>query len=72
MVFGIVVILLVLIVAYFHYVQGLLSGVLSAVCAVAAGAGVGYHENVIEMIRRARWPTRRMRWCWSECSRSST
>src|SRR5262245_22490188 len=55
MIFGIVVILLVLLVAYFHYMQGLLSGVLSAVCAaVAAALALGFHENVIDMIAQGK------------------
>ena len=49
---GIVVILLIAVIAYFHYVQGMLSGVLSAVCAViAALLAFSYHEQVIEYMQ---------------------
>lgn len=55
MILGIIVILLVGLVAYFHYMQGLLSGVISAVCAIVAAAlALGFHENVIEMIAQGK------------------
>src|SRR4051794_21537012 len=50
MIFGVIVILLVGVVAYFHYVQGLLSGVLSATCAaVAAVLAFSYHEQLAQL-----------------------
>src|SRR5687768_12573703 len=55
MIFGIVILLLVLLVAYFHYMQGLLNGVISAVCAVIAAAlALGFHENVIAMVAQGK------------------
>jgi len=51
MIFGVIVILLLGVVAYFHYVQGLLSGVLSATCAaVAAALAFSYHEPLAQML----------------------
>lgn len=51
MIFSVIVILLVAVIAYFHYVQGLLSGVLSATCAaVAAVLAFSYHEPIAQML----------------------
>jgi hypothetical protein len=51
MIFGVLVIILVAVIAYFHYVQGLLSGVLSATCAaVAAVLAFSYHEQIAQML----------------------
>lgn len=48
MIFSIVILLLVLGIAYFHLVQGLLSGIISMVLALLAGTlAVGYHEAVV-------------------------
>ena len=48
MIFSIVIILFIALIAYFHYVQGLFSATISAVCAViAAIIAVSYHETVI-------------------------
>jgi hypothetical protein len=48
MLLGIVVLLLVGAIAYFHYVQGLFSATLSAICAIfAAVISLSYTENII-------------------------
>src|SRR5215218_409914 len=48
MLLGVIVILIVAIVAYFHYVQGIFSATISAVCAVlAAVVAISYHETVV-------------------------
>src|SRR3954468_3967644 len=48
MVLGILVILIIAIVAYFHYAQGFFSATISAICAViAAVVAVSYHETVV-------------------------
>jgi hypothetical protein len=49
MVFNLLVIVLVGVVAYFHYLQGLFSAMLSAVFAVTAALlAIGYHELLVE------------------------
>lgn len=51
MLLGIIILLLIAVIAYFHYVQGLFSATISAVCAiVAAIVAVSYHENVINAL----------------------
>ena len=48
---GIIILLLIGVIAYFHYVQGLFSATISAVCAIiAAIVAVSYHENVIDLL----------------------
>lgn len=48
MVFSLVIAALVLGIAYFHLVQGLLSGIISMVLAVVAGSlALGYHESIV-------------------------
>jgi hypothetical protein len=55
MIFSIVIILLVGVVAYFYYVQGLFTSLLTAVCAViAAVIAVSYHENLADLAFRNR------------------
>src|SRR3982751_3342807 len=50
MYFSIVIILLIGVIAYFHYVQGLFSSVISAVCAaVAAALALAYHEPLAQL-----------------------
>jgi uncharacterized membrane protein required for colicin V production len=47
MIFSIVIVLMVGVIAYFYYVQGLLTSLLTAACAVmAAVIAVSYHENL--------------------------
>src|SRR6476646_2733973 len=49
MVFSIIVILIVAIIAFFHYLQGFFSATISAICAIlAAVLAVSYHETVVE------------------------
>jgi hypothetical protein len=49
MIFSIIVILIVAIVAFFHYLQGFFSATISAICAVVAAVlAVSYHEVVVE------------------------
>jgi hypothetical protein len=51
MIFSIVIILLIFVVVYFHYLQGFFSSALSAIFAiVAAAVAIGWHETVIEML----------------------
>src|SRR5690349_9548771 len=51
MVFSVVIIVLIGIVAYFHYVQGFFSATISAICAaIAAIVAVAYTETVIAML----------------------
>jgi hypothetical protein len=50
MIFSIIILALVGIIAYFHWVQGMFSAVISAVCAiVAAMLAFAYHEQVAQM-----------------------
>jgi len=56
MIFSIIIILLVGIVAYFHYLQGLFSSTLSLVFAVVAAAlAMGWHEKVISSLLAGRY-----------------
>ena len=51
MLLGVIVLVLVGVIAYFHYVQGLFSATISAICAMlAAVITVSYHENVINSL----------------------
>jgi len=55
MVFAIIIIVLIGVVAFFHYTQGFWSATLSAVCAVfAAALAVGYHENVVNTLLKGQ------------------
>ena len=55
MIFSIVAILLVAIVAYFHYTQGFFSATLSAIlAALAAVYAVAYHETFVSLLLRGR------------------
>ena len=55
MIFSLVILALILGIAYFHLVQGLLSGIISMVLAVvAATMAVGYHEAVVTGILGGR------------------
>src|SRR3954470_23615949 len=48
MIFGLIIVLLLGGIAYFHYAQGFFSALLSAVCAVTAAVlAVGYHEAIV-------------------------
>jgi hypothetical protein len=50
MVFSVVIIVLIAVIGYFHYVQGLLSSVISLVCALmAAMLTLSYHEKVVAL-----------------------
>src|SRR3954471_9284509 len=52
MVFSIILIVLILAVAFIHYVQGMFSAILSAILAViAAVVAVSYHENVVMLMK---------------------
>jgi uncharacterized membrane protein required for colicin V production len=49
MIFSILVILIIGIIAFFHYLQGFFSATISAVCAVVAAVlAVSYHEVIVE------------------------
>jgi uncharacterized membrane protein required for colicin V production len=49
MIFSIIVILIVAIIAFFHYLQGFFSSTISAICAIiAAACAVSYHEVIVE------------------------
>lgn len=55
MVFGIIIIALVGVIAFFHYTQGFWSATLSAVVAVfAAVLAVGYHESIVNTLLKGR------------------
>lgn len=55
MIFTLIIVVLVAAIAYFHYIQGLFSATLSAICAVfAAVLAFGYHETVVEMLLGGR------------------
>jgi hypothetical protein len=55
MVFAIVILLLVGVIAYFHWVQGLFSGVISAtVAAIAAVLAVSYHEPLAALLLQGK------------------
>jgi hypothetical protein len=50
MIFGITILVLILAIAYFHYIQGFFRSMISMVLAVlAALLAVGYHENVAQL-----------------------
>jgi hypothetical protein len=56
MIFSIVILILVLAIAFFHYLQGLLSATLSAIIAIIAAAlAVSYHETVVSMLLRGKF-----------------
>lgn len=55
MVFNIFVILLVLLIAYWHFVQGFFSATISAIIAIlAAVMAVSYHENVVNLLLKGK------------------
>lgn len=55
MIFAVIVVILVGVLAYFHYIQGMFSATLSAVCAVfAAVLAFGYHETVVDLLLGGR------------------
>lgn len=55
MIFGIVIILIIAAVAYFHYTEGFFSATLSAICAaLAAVLAFSYHETVIYSFLRGK------------------
>jgi hypothetical protein len=55
MVFAIVIFLLVGVIAFFHYVQGLFSATISAMCVIlAAVLAVSYHETVVTMLLKGK------------------
>ena len=57
MILGIILILVALAVAYFHYAQGLFSAVISATLAVLAAVyAVGYHETVYAALLGGKYP----------------
>lgn len=54
--FNIILIVLILLIAFFHYIQGFFSAMISAVIAiVAAVLAVGYHENLVMMLLKGRY-----------------
>jgi hypothetical protein len=55
MIFGVVIILIIAAIAYFHYTQGLFSATLSAICAaLAAMLAFSYHETIIYSFLRGK------------------
>jgi hypothetical protein len=55
MIFAILVIILVGVIAFFHYTQGFWSATLSAIIAViAAVLAIGYHENVVDSLLKGK------------------
>jgi hypothetical protein len=56
MVFGIILLIFVLLVAFIHMVQGFFSATLSAIFAViAAAVAVGFHENVVAAMKPGKF-----------------
>lgn len=56
MIFSLIIILLIGVVAYFHYLQGLFSATLSTIFVViAAAVAVGWHETLVEMLLAGRY-----------------
>src|SRR4051812_10419595 len=55
MILSLVILLFIAIVAYFHYVQGIWSASLSAICAVlAALIAFSYHEPVVNLLLKGK------------------
>lgn len=55
MLFAFILIVLVAVVTYFHYIQGMFSATLSAICAVfAAVIAFGFHEVLVDMLLAGR------------------
>lgn len=55
MVFSVILILLVLVVAYFHYAQGLFTSAISIACAlIAVFVAFGYYENLLNLIGQGK------------------
>ena len=55
MIFAIIVIILVGVIAFFHYTQGMWSATISAVVAVlSAVLAIGYHETVVETLLKGK------------------
>ena len=55
MIFGIVLFIFILLVAFIHFVQGFFSAMLSAIFAViAAAVAAGYHENAVAAFKPAK------------------
>lgn len=55
MIFAIIILVLVGVIAFFHYTQGFWSATLSAIIAVfAAVLAVGYHESVVETLLKGK------------------
>ena len=56
MIFSLLMILLVFVVVYFHYLQGFFSATLSAIfVVVAAAVAIGWHESVIMALLKGRY-----------------
>jgi hypothetical protein len=54
--FAILIILLIGLVAFFHYIQGFFSAALSAIFAViAAAVAIGYHETIVNMLKPGKF-----------------
>jgi hypothetical protein len=56
MVFGIFILLLILLIAFFHYIQGFFSATLSAIFAViAATVAIAYHETIVNLMKPGKF-----------------
>ena len=56
MIFSTIVILLILAIAFFHYLQGFLSATLSAICAIIAAAlALSLHEPLVGWLLRGKF-----------------
>src|SRR2546421_645323 len=56
MIFSIIILLMVGVIAYFHYVQGLFSAMLSAICAIlAAMIAISYQEVIVESLLKGKF-----------------
>src|SRR2546425_836554 len=55
MILSVIILLLVGVIAYFHYVQGLFGATISAIIAViAACMAVSYHETLVDMLLKGK------------------
>src|SRR5436190_1793245 len=55
-IFGLLILVLVGVIAFFHYTQGFFSAALSAIIAIlAASLALGYHETVVSSLLQGRF-----------------
>jgi hypothetical protein len=55
MILGLIILIIIGVIAFFHWVQGLFSATISAICAVlAACLAVSYHETLVDMLLKGK------------------